>query len=324
MPILMSFHGDDRNAAEYRDYWISMANSNNFMVFAPEFSEDNFPGGDAYNLANIFDDGDNPSLQSFNSSNEWTFSVLDPLFEHIKLSVSGTQIKYNAWGHSAGAQFLQRFVLYQPNSKLDIAVCSNAGWYTVPELEIDFPYGLEKSQLSINTIKTAFSKKVIIHLGLNDTNPNSTGLRHNTIVDNQQGLNRLVRGRYFFTTSQATAQEMDVPFNWEKDEVANIGHEGQLMANDALKHVLKSTLSTKEINLEKQFLVYPNPSGNKLFFDNSIIKSTKIVVYSVSGKQLMSVNLNSFMSNQEIDISSFSPGIYFIKSGTYFSKIIKI
>ena len=26
MPILMSFHGVNRNAADYRDYWISMAN----------------------------------------------------------------------------------------------------------------------------------------------------------------------------------------------------------------------------------------------------------------------------------------------------------
>lgn len=165
MPILFSFHGVNRNADDYRDYWISMANSNKFMVFAPEFSDADFSTGDAYNLANIFDDGDNPSTSTFNSKDQWTFSVLDPLFEKIKTAVTGTQQNYNGWGHSAGAQFLQRFVMYLPNSKLDIAVCSNAGWYTVPEFSIDFPYGIKKGQLPTNDLKVAFSKKLIIHLG---------------------------------------------------------------------------------------------------------------------------------------------------------------
>ena len=244
MPILMSFHGAERNADDYRDYWIAMANSNQFMVFAPEFSENNFPGGDAFNLANIFDDGDNPTKSSFNPTNEWTFSILDPLFENIKTAVSGTQQKYNAWGHSAGAQFLQRFVMYMPNSKADIVVCSNSGWYTVPDFSVNFPYGLKNGELSTTDLTAAFSKKVIVHLGKNDTDPNSSGLRHNTIVDNQQGTNRFVRGQYFFATSQTKAQEMNTTFNWEKDEVANVDHNGQLIANDALKHILKSTLSS--------------------------------------------------------------------------------
>ncbi len=323
MPILFSFHGDGRNADDYRDYWISMANQHKMMIFAPEFSEANFPGGDAYNLANIFVDGDNPSQSTFNATNEWTFSVLDPLFEQIKQAVSGSQQGYNAWGHSAGAQFLSRFVLYMPNSKLNVAVCSNAGWYTVPEFEIDFPYGLEKSELSTNNIELAFSKKVIIHLGLNDTNPNSPGLRHNTIVDNQQGLNRLVRGRYFYTTSQATAQEMNVPFNWEKDEVTNVAHEAGLMANDALEHILKSTLSINKNSAEKTLTLFPNPSKNNLFFDNTKLQSSEIAIYSTTGKKIGTFRFTNFLSNQEIDISNLSSGIYFLKSDRTFAKFIK-
>ena len=46
MPILFSLHGDERNASDYRDYWISMANANGFMVFAPEYSETHYPAGD--------------------------------------------------------------------------------------------------------------------------------------------------------------------------------------------------------------------------------------------------------------------------------------
>ncbi|NJN50252.1 MAG: hypothetical protein HC798_03590 [Polaribacter sp.] len=198
MPIVFSFHGDSRNADDYRDIWTSMANANQFMIFAPEFSEANFPGGDAYNLANIFDDGDNPTTSTFNPKNEWTFSIIDPLFEYIKQSISGNQQKYNAWGHSAGSQFLQRFILYLPDSKLDIAVCSNAGWYTVPETTEDFPYGIKKGQLPNTDIVKAFAKKVYIHLGKMIMTLMTPGLRRNSVVDGQQGTNRLDRGRYFF------------------------------------------------------------------------------------------------------------------------------
>ena len=202
LPILFSFHGGSRNANDYRDDWIEMANANNFMVFAPEFNSADFASGDMYNLANVFQDGDNPSLDTFNSSDSWTFSIIDQLFDFIKNEIEGNQATYNAWGHSAGAQFLHRFVFYLPESKLNIAVCSNAGWYTVPESAIVFPYGLIESQLSNSNLITAFSKKLYVHLGDADTDPNSSSLRHNEIVDEQQGLNRLVRGRYFFETSK--------------------------------------------------------------------------------------------------------------------------
>jgi len=189
-------------------------------------------------LGNIFDDGDNPSVGTFNPSNEWTFSILDPLFEYIKNEISGNQENYNGWGHSAGCQFLHRFVLYMPESKLNIAVCSNAGWYTVPESGINFPYGLNQSQLSSNTLTLAFSKILYVHLAENDTDPNAASLRHNEIVDEQQGLHRRARGRYFYSTSEQTAQQEQILFNWIKtSEVPNVAHNSNLMAQDAIKYL---------------------------------------------------------------------------------------
>ncbi len=219
MPIIFSFHGSSRNADDYRDYWISMSDSNKFMVFAPRFSDKNFPGGDVYNLGNVFDDGDNPTENEFNEFSEWTFSVIDDIFDFIVNQVSGSQERYNAWGHSGGAQFLQRFAFFVPNSKLNIGVCSNAGWYTVPESNIDFPYGIglpftsneinlpdfilqnyPSYQISLNKF---FQKELVIHLGTDDNDSNSPGLRHNNVVDSQQGNNRYDRGNYFFSTSNS-------------------------------------------------------------------------------------------------------------------------
>jgi hypothetical protein len=321
MPIVMSFHGATRDGADYRDYWINMANANNFMVFAPEFSSTHYPGlGDNYLMANIFDDGDNPSPSTFNNPDEWTFSVLDPIFNQIKADINGSQSAYNAWGHSGGAQFLHRFVMYMPNSLLDVAVCSNAGWYTVPENSVSFPYGIQNGQLPLSDLNTAFSKKLIVHLGQNDTDPDSPGLRHNPILDNQQGLHRLERGQYFFNTSQMTAENSDATFNWEKHEVPNVGHDPQLMANDALPYVMMSTLSTQNFADKANIKLYPNPANDVLYIYASGLDVSKVELFSIQGQLLRKYQNEEF---EQIDVSDLTPGAYILRIDQYFHRFIK-
>lgn len=323
MPIVFSFHGANRDANNYRDYWINMANANNFMVFAPEFSNAHYPGlGDNYLMANIFDDGDNPSPSNFNNPDEWTFSVLDVIFDTIVADINGTQQHYNAWGHSGGAQFLHRFVLYMPNSKLDVAVCSNSGWYTVPENTVSFPYGIQNGQLPNTDLVSAFSKKLIVHLGQDDNDPNSPGLRHNAVVDNQQGLHRLERGQYFFNTSQAEAQNQSVTFNWEKHEVANVGHDPQLMVNDALPYVMMTTLSSTNFESKENVVLYPNPADNIIFIDLPS-STSKVEIYDAVGRLAMKVDNLDLNSSQNIDVSDLRAGFYIVKIANRSLKFIK-
>ena len=312
MPILMSLHGASRNGESYRDYWIQMANEHGFIVIAPEFTTENYPGlGDNYNMSNIFDDGDNPSLETFNDKSEWTFSTLDPLFDYVKVAASNIRETYNAWGHSGGAQFLHRFVTYLPNSKLDIAVCSNAGWYTVAENGVSFPYGIDNGQLPTTDLITAFSKKLIVHLGKNDTNSDSsTGIRRNGVVDAQQGIHRFERGQYFFNTSQATAQNMEVTFNWEKHEVAGIGHQAQLMANDALQYFLPNFLSVGKIENKSAMKIYPNPTNiGQVTIDSAENGYISVQVYDVLGKQVKKETLTS----KVFSVLDLTPGLYIMQ-----------
>ncbi len=312
MPILISLHGASRNGESYRDYWIQMANEHGFIVIAPEFTTENYPGlGDNYNMSNIFDDGDNPSLETFNDKSEWTFSTLDPLFDYVKVAASNIRETYNAWGHSGGAQFLHRFVTYLPNSKLDIAVCSNAGWYTVAENGVSFPYGIDNGQLPTTDLITAYSKKLIVHLGKNDTNSDSsTGIRRNGVVDAQQGIHRFERGQYFFNTSQATAQNMEVTFNWEKHEVAGIGHQAQLMANDALQYFLPNFLSVGKIENKSAMKIYPNPTNiGQVTIDSAENGYISVQVYDVLGKQVKKETLTS----KVFSVLDLTPGLYIMQ-----------
>lgn len=313
MPILMSFHGAARDGATFRNYWINTADTNGFMVFAPQFSSANYPGlGDNYIMSNIFDDGDNPSPATFNTQNEWTCSILDLLFDYIKADISGVQANYSAWGHSAGAQFLHRAMMYLPNLKINVAICSNAGWYTVPEDTVNYPYGILNSELPQADLISSFSNKLIIHLGQNDIIPSTSsgGPRNNSTVNNQQGLHRLERGQYFFNTSQVKAQNLSVPFNWETYEVANVGHDAQLMANDALQYLLPYLLSTENVKTGT-FSIYPNPTNTGLVsVSSSNNDKMNIQVFDVLGKQIKSMNLSTSMS---FDVSDLNSGIYIIK-----------
>jgi hypothetical protein len=81
---------------------------------------------------------------------------------------------------------------------------------------VNFPYGIKNGQLPHSDLQKAFSKKIFVHFGKEDHNPNAGGLRRNTVVDNQQGIHRFERGQYFFETSKASAQNLNTSFNWEK------------------------------------------------------------------------------------------------------------
>ncbi len=223
-PILFVLHGNERDALYSRNQLIVNANQLNFIVVAPEFNELYYPGGDAFNLGNIFVDGDNPSPQTLNTENNWTFSVIEPIFEYFKIRTGSLVSTFDMFGHSAGGQFAHRYLLFKPTSKLNKLVVASSGWYTMFDNSIDFPYGTKKSPAEFNNYSIIFNKKVFVVIGANDTDPNSDALRHNDIVD-KQGLNRLARAQHFFTQSQNAALNLKTSFNWSFSVLPGIDHD---------------------------------------------------------------------------------------------------
>lgn len=213
-PLVFVLHGAGRNAEDYRNSMITKANEYGFIAIAPEFSQTNYPGGDGYNLGNVFEDGDNPSPDTLNQEMDWAFSIIEPLFDYMKNEINNTNNSYYMYGHSAGGQFVHRFLMFKPNARVYRAVASASGWYTFPDSSITFPYGFNESLLQSSSLDNLFSKNLIIQVGENDNDPNSPGLRHNQFAD-AQGLNRLERAVNFFEFSQNLAQEQTISFNWE-------------------------------------------------------------------------------------------------------------
>lgn len=235
--IIIVFHGANRDARQSRDALLEKANQYNAILVVPEFSETYYPGGDAYNLGNIFVDGDNPSSASLNPEEKWTFSIVEPLFAFVKEITSNKSEKYDVIGFSAGAQFAHRLLFFKPNSKVNQLVVAAAGWYTMPNSDIDFPYGLSISPFNSSDFSTIFSAQLTIIIGARDIDPNAPGLRRNVQAD-EQGNNRWSRANYFYNESKSIAEKKVLSFNWEFDLVSNTGHDFTPMAIYAIDNVI--------------------------------------------------------------------------------------
>ena len=211
--IVFVLHGGSRDAESARNNMISKSIEYNFIVIAPKFSSDDFPLGDGYNLGNVYEDGDNPSTETLNNEEDWAFSIIEPLFDSVKNSLSISEEKFHMLGFSAGAQFVHRYLLFKPNARFDKVVSAAAGWYTFPDFTIPFPYGYNNSILTSTNLNQLLSNNLYVQVGALDNNPNSPGLRHNEYAD-AQGLNRVTRAVHFYETGQGLAIQNNLNFNW--------------------------------------------------------------------------------------------------------------
>jgi pimeloyl-ACP methyl ester carboxylesterase len=223
-PILIAIHGAERDGNYTRNTFQTQANSLGFIVIAPEFSNEDFPGGDGFNLGNVFVDGDNPSPSSLNPEEEWLFSGIDPIFEFMKEAIGSEVEHFDLFGHSAGGQFVHRFIQFKPKSKVNRTISAASGWYTVPDNAIVFPYGFDKSPAADYDLSALFLKKLYIIVGDKDNNPDDAGLRHNDLAD-AQGDDRLERAQYFYSRCREIAATNSIAYNWSFQSIPNAGHD---------------------------------------------------------------------------------------------------
>jgi len=232
--ILFVMHGNKRNGSVYRDQWVKIAQRQNALLIVPEFSRKDFPLDDDYNMGNMFEMDSAEHLLSQNPAGMWSYSVIEPLFDYVKKITGSSQTGYLIYGHSAGAQFVHRFLLFVPETRVLKAVSANAGWYTFPDTSIIFPYGLKGTVADYNFVRKFFAKNLTILLGTADTNRTSKSLRR-TPEAMLQGAFRLERGKNFFNYCRKKAKKLDFKFNWQLQFAPNVGHSNNKMKKFAEK-----------------------------------------------------------------------------------------
>ncbi|MCW5312711.1 hypothetical protein GTQ43_02250 [Nostoc sp. KVJ3] len=217
--IVFAMHGENRNARDYRNDWRKIYNhsQSNLILLAPQFGQNDFPGYASYNLGNMF----TKSLIRLKSQDQWAFSDIENIFDFVNKSEKLQLSSYYIYGHSAGAQFVHRMVIFMPHTRIRKAVAAEAGSYTIPNKYIEYPCGLKKqtgNHLPLVELKTAFSTPMTIILGKKDNKPLSD--EHDTYsCDAQQGSNRLNRGEYFYTQVKKIANSRNENLSWTLKQV---------------------------------------------------------------------------------------------------------
>jgi len=208
-------HGRKRNAEEYRDQWKEAAKDLNLLVIVPEFSEKNFPQVWGFNYGNI----KTANLESI-PENLQAFSVIEPMAEKAIKKFKLESKNWGIYGHGAGAHFVHRYVLHQPEASHTLAIAANLGWY-LSMTDQQWPFGLTNSGIEATQLKQAFSKYFLLMLGKADTStkPNSPYVKEHWDKITLQGEHRLARGRNFFKSAVEKSKEVDQFFKWGMVEV---------------------------------------------------------------------------------------------------------
>ncbi|HEY3168049.1 MAG TPA: hypothetical protein VGK57_12510 [Candidatus Binatia bacterium] len=223
-PILFVMHGVRRDGKRYRNEWMTHAEREKALLLVPGFSVEGFPGGRNYAAPK-------PNVDSGHSDDlpPSAFLVIERIFDHVLSTTRLETNEYLLYGHSAGAQFVHRFMLFNPRARVKIAVAANAGWYTMPDFTIAFPYGLQKSGLFESGLREALGRKLIILLGEKDTDPRHPLLNRSASAM-RQGMHRLERGQNFHRAGARAAEGLNAPFHWQIATVPEADHDNARMA----------------------------------------------------------------------------------------------
>lgn len=222
MPVLFVLPGQERNAADYLKAWTETALNKDVMVFALEFPT-------AYYNSDLYQAGGVMVNDKLQPTADWSFQVIEALFDKIVKDTRSNRMTYDIWGHSAGAQFVSRFVTFMPAARIDRAVSANAGWYTLPDDAINFPYGVKGTPAATN-LQAAFKHNMIVDLGTADTD--RSGLNTSAGAE-AQGQTRFERGTYYYDVAVEVSSRMGCTFNWTKRLEEGIGHDYTAMARAA-------------------------------------------------------------------------------------------
>jgi poly(3-hydroxybutyrate) depolymerase len=227
--VVIVMHGVNRDADRYRDEWAGLARKHGFIAVCPQFSAADFPGALGYNTGYFTTAEGAPRPRS-----QWSFAAIEPLFDDVRARFGTEAARYTIYGHSAGSQFVHRYVLFTPEARIERAIAANAGWYTMPDRAVAFPYGLGETPIGADGLSAALGKPLTVLLGTADTDRADTDLRKTPEAD-AQGQHRFARGQSFFARGQKAAEAAGVAFGWKMELVPGIAHNNAGMAEAAAR-----------------------------------------------------------------------------------------
>lgn len=224
-PVVIVMHGWSRDVERYFNDWKALGEQFGFIVAVPYFPKSDFPSAWHYNQGHVFEE----NSDTMRPEAQWTFSAIELVFDEVIRRTASERERYTIFGHSAGSQFVHRYLYYKPNARVDRYLAANAGWYTMPDFDTDYPYGLKDSGIDVDRLRTALGKDMVLLLGREDTDHTDPSLR-NTPEAKRQGKNRFMRGLKFYSASDIISDRIGEASNWRVVVIDDAGHVNAEMA----------------------------------------------------------------------------------------------
>ncbi len=206
---LVAVHGISRNDAEIAEHFAPLADRYGAVLVVPRFGAERF--SDYQRLGRRGPAADRALLR-----------LLDQLAAQGAIAPG----KVFLFGHSGGAQFVHRFVMAHPD-RVARYVASAAGWYTLPDPELAFPYGIgacaERPDLAFRPEAfLAVPGQVLV--GARDVK-DGPSLRRSGALDAAQGTTRLQRARHFVEAMGRAAEARGMAAPLRLATVADAAHQ---------------------------------------------------------------------------------------------------
>lgn len=236
--VLFIVHGGARDSEKYLDIWKKFTEHKNIILVAPEFKRADY---EDYEYLNISDDYGvlNKNL------NEHLHNSLSIFFSFFKSKYNLEIDTYKLYGHSGGAQFAHRLLLFSDYDNVSSAVIASAGSYTFLNNE-NYPYGLKESNhLSDKKIKRYLSQRVTFLIGNQDIKKFESSKKNNIQGKAMQGNNRFEVGINYFNNLITVSERQKIPLRWKFQIAKGVAHDNEKMSLLASEILLKDVKESK-------------------------------------------------------------------------------
>ena len=191
-PMLVTVHGISRNARTHVRHYAALAEQLGVIVVAPRFGKKRFPDYQRLGRAGRGERADR---------------MLDRILAEVGRATGARADRLHLFGYSGGGQFVHRYAMAYPERVAAIAIGA-AGWYTFPDPEWRYPYGIKPSPAlpDLHFDIGRFLRIPACVLVGEDDDVRDAALRQSDRLDRQQGATRFERGRRWVEAMNAAAR----------------------------------------------------------------------------------------------------------------------
>ena len=220
MPVLFVLHGANRNANDYRDYWLPLVDEAGILAVSLEYSKEHYPGLRWFNYGNLLDDAGQPLPRV-----ESTYGIVERLYAALQAEGLTTTKRYGLFGHSAGGQFVHRAISAGFRDNVAVAIAANSGSYAMPDPDIGFPYGLGAIGIDAESLRHILAYRLTVMIGTEDLDNVSDAFPKEPEAMLQGGT-RVARAHRYIARAREIADGLGARCGWSLVEVPGVGHDG--------------------------------------------------------------------------------------------------